>query len=311
MPARRPRRASSTPRGGLDAARMRQLCVIELVGEPGMGKSRLVASCGRSRSASPSSRPPPSSTRRRRRSRLAEPPAPARRHHAGPLARGGRRAARAVGHRGAMPDLAPWLPLLAIPFDAKVPSTPEVDALDPPQPRAAPRDRRDIPRAHADDADADRRRGHALARRRVAGAAPPSRGRADAAAVARLRDEAPVGRADPDGGRPGTATRDRPAGPDSAQELALAVARSTRYRRRGASSRRRAGGNPLFLRELVFAARTVTGELPESVETLLTSRIDTLARPTGCCCATRPSSARRSARAVRGDPRDTSREPTI
>ena len=30
-----------------------------------------------------------------------------------------------------MPDLAPWLPLLAIPFDAAVPSTPEVDALDP------------------------------------------------------------------------------------------------------------------------------------------------------------------------------------
>ena len=29
-----------------------------------------------------------------------------------------------------MPDLAAWLPLLAIPFDATVPSTPEVDRLD-------------------------------------------------------------------------------------------------------------------------------------------------------------------------------------
>ena len=29
-----------------------------------------------------------------------------------------------------MPDLAPWLPLLAIPFDAKVEMTPETDAID-------------------------------------------------------------------------------------------------------------------------------------------------------------------------------------
>ena len=39
--------------------------------------------------------------------------------------------------KGMMPDLAPWLPLLAIPFDAAVQSTPESDALDP----AAARDR--------------------------------------------------------------------------------------------------------------------------------------------------------------------------
>ena len=36
-----------------------------------------------------------------------------------------------------MPDLAPWLPLLAIPFDAEVLPTPEADALDP----AASRDK--------------------------------------------------------------------------------------------------------------------------------------------------------------------------
>ena len=30
-----------------------------------------------------------------------------------------------------MPDLAPWLPLLAIPFDAEVPPTPEADAIEP------------------------------------------------------------------------------------------------------------------------------------------------------------------------------------
>src|SRR5262249_59503180 len=32
---------------------------------------------------------------------------------------------------GAMPDLALWLPLLAIPFDAEAQPTPETDALDP------------------------------------------------------------------------------------------------------------------------------------------------------------------------------------
>ena len=38
---------------------------------------------------------------------------------------------------GMMPDLAPWLPLLAIPFDAEVEPTPEASALDP----AASRDK--------------------------------------------------------------------------------------------------------------------------------------------------------------------------
>src|SRR5205823_3177423 len=38
---------------------------------------------------------------------------------------------------GVMPDLAPWLPLLAIAFDAEVLGTPESDALDP----AASRDK--------------------------------------------------------------------------------------------------------------------------------------------------------------------------
>ena len=38
---------------------------------------------------------------------------------------------------GMMPDLAPWLPLLAIPFDADVDATPEASALDP----AASRDK--------------------------------------------------------------------------------------------------------------------------------------------------------------------------
>ena len=71
--------------------------------------------------------------------------------------------------QAAMPDLAQWLPLLALPFDAEVPATPEVDEIDPVVPaRPAARRPRPVPDADADDADRDPRRGHALARRRVA-----------------------------------------------------------------------------------------------------------------------------------------------
>ena len=65
--------------------------------------------------------------------------------HAG--ARGGRHDARAVRQR-CMPDLAPWLPLLAVPFDAEVPATAEVDrARRRHEPRPAAPGRRDVPRA--------------------------------------------------------------------------------------------------------------------------------------------------------------------
>src|SRR5205814_1010701 len=61
------------------------------------------------------------------------------------------------------------------------------------QARSAARDRRRLPRARADDADADRRRGHALARRRIARAAPPPRLACRSATMARVRVGAPGG----------------------------------------------------------------------------------------------------------------------
>ena len=60
-----------------------------------------------------------------------EPPPPARRHHAGQHRASRRARSCAPFVTGVMPDLAPWLPLLAIPFDAEVLPTPESDALDP------------------------------------------------------------------------------------------------------------------------------------------------------------------------------------
>ena len=121
--------------------------------------------------------------------------ATARRDPAGRLAGGSGREADGVRADGVMPDLAPWLPLLALPFDAEV----AVDA-------GGRRDRRGVQArppargagsdadAAAADADGARGRGHALARRRVAARARQARA-ARAAAVARRRDPAAVGHA--------------------------------------------------------------------------------------------------------------------
>ena len=124
-----------------------------------------------------------------------------------------------------MPDLAPWLPLLAIPFDAEVPSTPEADALDP----AASRDRLQstvetflervlmMPTLH-------RRRGRALARRLVPSPPPLPRGQAAprpwlVCVTTRPSADSLVGR-----GGPGERLELAPLDVDRATELALAVA---------------------------------------------------------------------------------------
>ena len=77
----------------------------------------------------------------------------------------------------------------------------------------------------------------------------------------------------------GTRIELQPLSAESGEALALAVAQEHALSTDAvASLAARAGGNPLFLRELVFAARHgAPEELPESVETLLTTRIDTLA----------------------------------
>ena len=161
-----------------------------------------------------------------------------------------------------MPDLAPWLPLLALALDASVPATPETDgARSCAQPRPSACHRRDVPRARADDADADRRRGHPLARRRVAVPAAPPRRPPRRTAMARLRDGTAGGRIDPVRRQPGHAPR--VAAADGRRR------RDVRARSRGGTRTltdavealaHRAGGNPLFLRELVFAARHGTPE---------------------------------------------------
>ena len=174
-----------------------------------------------------------------------------------------------------MPDLAPWLPLLAIPFDAEVPSTPEVDALDP----AASRERLletvetflerilmmptllVFEDAHWLD-DSSRSLLRHLTRQ------------GGDAAVAHLRDDAPGQRADRASRRPGERVDLEPLEADRAAELALAIADEVALSSETlAALTERSGGNPLFVRELVNAARA--GDrletLPESVESLLTS----------------------------------------
>ena len=82
-------------------------------------------------------------------------------------------------------------------------------------------------------------------------------------------------------GGPGERLELAPLDVDRATELALAVAAEHALSPEAVEDIAfRAAGNPLFLRELVAAARADdTGDLPESVETLLTTRIDTLAPP--------------------------------
>ena len=136
-------------------------------------------SCGRSRSASSSSRRAARRTRARTRS------SPSARCCG--RSRGSRpsRRAEAAGAQLApfiqtvMPDLAPWLPLLAVPFGAEVPSTPG-DRRDRRRlpPRQAARGRLAVHDQGAADADADRRRGRPLDRRRLGLPAAPPRRRA-------------------------------------------------------------------------------------------------------------------------------------
>ena len=177
---------------------------VELVGEPGIGKSRLVQelrtlaarlpdACG---AAEQYSSTVPYSD-------LAAPAATARRDHARTLARQRPATMLQPFVTGMMPDLVPWLPLLAIPFDADRSPTAEVDALDP----AASRDK--LHTAVETFLERilmmptlDRDRGRPLARRRARGSCSHHLLRAAApAAVARLRDDPPGSRRDRPGGR--------------------------------------------------------------------------------------------------------------
>ena len=118
-------------RGAIDAARLRQLQVIEIVADPGMGKSRLVRELPAlalgfqqlRASVDPYAATESYSIWRDLLRPLAGITPDRSREEAG--------AQLAPWAQAVVPDLVPWLPLLAVPFDASVPSTPEVDALDP------------------------------------------------------------------------------------------------------------------------------------------------------------------------------------
>jgi class 3 adenylate cyclase/tetratricopeptide (TPR) repeat protein len=264
----------------VEAARMRELRIVELVGESGIGKSRLVrelrtlavdfaqltASAERYASSTPFY------AWRNVLRQLAGITPGLSREQAG--------AQLALFVTGVMSDLAPWLPLLAIPFDAEVLPTPEAEALDP----AASRDKLHetvetflervvmmptllvFEDAHWLD-DSSR-------------------------SLLRCLTEKPAQRpwlicvtTRPSGGRsvheggPTERIELEPLDASHSAELALILAEDFALSTEKVDAlSERSGGNPLFVQELVSAAQQ--GEhletLPESVESLLTARIDTL-----------------------------------
>jgi tetratricopeptide (TPR) repeat protein len=264
----------------VDAVRMRRQQLVELVGPPGIGKSRLVeelkaravgftqfvARCDPYESATPYA---------------------LFRNLIRPLAgiTPELDAAEAGAHLApwittVMPDLAPWLPLLAIPFGADVEPTPETDEIDPAFRRERLMDTVEqflmrvlmmptllvVEDAHWID-DASQELILHLSR---TGAPRPwlicVTRRPQGVAFARGVD-----------GHVQFALE--PLDADATQELALAAAGDVAFSTEAlALLTDRSGGNPLFLRELVASSLGAgsVASLPESVEAVILSRIDTL-----------------------------------
>ncbi len=181
------------------------------------------------------------------------------------------------------PDLTPWLPLLAIPFDANVTPTPESDRIAPEFRRARlQRALLDllggvIPAASVlvvedahwlDDAT------HALVVD-IAGSVREH----SWLIVSSRRPGLPVFPPSADA----TQLELQPLGAAAAGALASTLAEDHHglAPRDIAELAERAGGNPMFVIELVAAAAAQgsTDALPDSIDQLLTSRIDTLAPP--------------------------------
>ena len=259
------------------AARLRQGQVTELVGEPGIGKSRLVeelksmtvgftqlvARCDQYGMSVPYL---PFRSLLRPLAGITDAESPAE-----------------AGDRlkpwieAVMPEFAPWLPLLAIPFDAEVPMTPETEQIEP-----AFRRERIFKTVEEfllrvlvmptlivfedthwiDDAS------HSVLLHLVRSSAP----RPWLVAITRRPQGLPF-----ENGHRLLELSALP-GEDTAR-LALAAAGEVALSEEllGEVSER-SGGNPLFVRELVAASRAAGGgaALPETVETLITTRIDTL-----------------------------------
>jgi predicted ATPase/class 3 adenylate cyclase len=267
-------------REAVAAARTMQSRLVELVGEPGIGKSRLVeelktlsvgfnqlvSACERYSQAEPFSA---WKVILRRLAGITPEQSPA---EAG--------AQLEPWIRTVMPELAPWLPLLAIPFDAEVSSTPEADSIE-----MTFRFRRlndaveqflqrtlmmpTLPvfeDAHWMD-DASR----FLLGQVMASPAP----RPWLVCVTRRPEgESIVGE-----DTPGVQLLLEPLSEADAATLARAALEEEPLSEETlATLAERSGGNPLFVRELVAASRHGASleALPETVETLITTRIDTL-----------------------------------
>jgi class 3 adenylate cyclase/tetratricopeptide (TPR) repeat protein len=265
----------------VDAVRMRRQQLVELVGPPGIGKSRLVeelkaqsvgftqfvAGCDPYESATPYA---------------------LFRNLIRPLAgiTPELDAAEAGAHLApwistVMPDLAPWLPLLAIPFGAEVEPTPETDEIDPAFRRQRLMDTVEqflmrvlmmptllvVEDAHwIDDASQE------LILHLTRAAAP----RPWLICVTRR----PQGVAFARGVDGHVQFALEPLDSNATQELALAAAGDVAFSTEAlALLTDRSGGNPLFLRELVASSLGAgsVASLPESVEAVILSRIDTLA----------------------------------
>ena len=258
----------------LNAARGRQSRAVEIVGEPGAGKSRLVEELTsgavgfqilRARCEPYSSSTPFGPLRALLRPLIGVLP-----DESGESA--GAKLTAFV--QTVMPDLAHWLPLLALPFDADVASTPEVDEIDPVFRRDRLHDALDqllarmllmptvllVEDVHwLDDASQ-------LVLAKLAQPGP----RPWLVVVTRRPSGPPLDSAGVD------VLKLQPLGLDEARALALAAAGDVALSEEQlAAVAERAAGNPLFIRELALAPAD-DDALPETVESLLTIRIDTL-----------------------------------
>jgi class 3 adenylate cyclase/tetratricopeptide (TPR) repeat protein len=265
----------------LDDARVGQGRVVELVGSPGIGKTRLLAEVFRLAEGF------------RQVTAACEPYQASTPYHAfRPLLRAALGFPEGISAREeteflqariseAAPSLVPWLPLLALPLDIEVGATPEVDALDPQfrkqRLETVVEELLDLildgPTLFAiedvhwiDEVSRDL----LIRLSREVGSRPW--------VICVTRRDEQTGFVAPEG-HEALSLHPTPLGPQDAERL-LAVASEDQPLRPDEirSLAERAGGNPLFLKELLIAARHAGSveDLPDSVEALVMVQIDRL-----------------------------------